>query len=157
MNLIGFFGRLCLSVIFLVSAIYKFMDLSGGESYLANGMCNLLGYTQGIDWIQHYIDYFLPMSNTLLLIAAIVEAVCGLLILLGIQVRFGALVLALYLIPVTLIFHHFWYLEGEERSMQMIMFLKNLAIFGGLLLVLAYGTGPKWIQQKPPTGPEINK
>jgi putative oxidoreductase len=149
MNLIGFFGRLCLVIIFIISAIYKFSDLATAESYLANGMCNLLGYTQGMDWLQGYIDYFLPMSYNLVLAAAIVEALCSLLILFGIQARLGAGVLALYLIPLTFIFHHFWYLDGDEKMMQMVMFLKNLAIFGGLLLVLAYGTGPTFIQSKP--------
>jgi putative oxidoreductase len=143
MHLIGFFGRLCLSIIFIVSGIFKFTDLQMGETILANGLCNLMGYTVSIDWLQQGMEYFLPMAHLLIIAAAVVEVLCGILVLIGLQARLAALILALYLIPTTFIFHHFWYLEGNDRALEMVMFLKNLAIFGGLLLVVAYGTGPK--------------
>ncbi|MCS7271144.1 MAG: DoxX family protein, partial [Gemmataceae bacterium] len=49
--------------------------------------------------------------------------------------------LIVFLIPATVIFHNFWAFEGQEQQMQMIMFLKNLAILGGLLLVVGFGAG----------------
>ncbi|HYT56152.1 MAG TPA: DoxX family protein, partial [Verrucomicrobiae bacterium] len=52
--------------------------------------------------------------------------------------RWGALLLFLYLIPVTLIFHNFWAYSGIEMQTQLVNFLKNLSIMGGLLLVAAY-------------------
>lgn len=143
MHLVGFLGRLCLSIIFIVSGIYKFIDLQMNETTLANGLCTLMQYTMQIEWIQQGIEHFLPMSDIMVIIAAIVEILFGLLVLIGLQVRLSAFILALYLIPVTFVFHHFWYLEGDEKVLQMVMFLKNLAIFGGLLLVVAFGTGPK--------------
>jgi putative oxidoreductase len=114
-----------------------------GETILANALCNVQSYTSGIDWLQKGIDYFLPMTKNLILIAAIVEAVAGLMVLLGLEARIGAIILALYLIPVTFFFHHFWFLMGDDKAMQTIHFLKNLAIFGGLLMVVVYGSGPK--------------
>lgn len=143
MQFIGFLGRACISVIFIISSISKFSDLSMGETILANAFCNVQSYAPGIEWLQRSIDYLLPMTKHLILVAAIVEGVCGLMVLLGLEVRIGAALLALFLIPVTFFFHHFWFLTGEERAMQMIHFLKNLAIFGGLLLIIAFGTGPK--------------
>lgn len=148
MNLIGFLGRLCISLIFIISGVAKLIDLPMAGAQLSNEMSNLMIYTQGIEWIQKGIDDFLPMTHTLVLIAAIVEIISGLLVLLGVQARFGAFLLLVYLIPVTFIFHHFWYLEGDEKILQMTMFLKNLAIFGGLLMVLAYGTGRSAIKTK---------
>jgi putative oxidoreductase len=42
--------------------------------------------------------------------------------------------MALWLVPVTLVFHNFWAFHGQDRMMQQINFLKNLAIMGGLLI-----------------------
>ena len=55
--------------------------------------------------------------------------------------RVGALGLLVFLIPTTVIFHDFWNLAGPERAMQMVNFLKNLAIMGGLTLLIADGPG----------------
>ena len=53
----------------------------------------------------------------------------------------AALGLFVFLIPTTLTFHNFWTLEDPERQQQMIHFLKNLAILGGLLECCALGGG----------------
>jgi putative oxidoreductase len=50
--------------------------------------------------------------------------------------------LFLFLIPTTLIFHAFWAYEGLEYVNQMHHFLKNLAIMGGLALIVGLGPGP---------------
>jgi putative oxidoreductase len=47
----------------------------------------------------------------------------------------------LYLIPVSLVMHNFWAYAGMERVDQMMHFLKNLSIMGGLLMVTAFGAG----------------
>ncbi len=72
-------------------------------------------------------------------------------LLLGFKARVGAVLLIIFLIPATLIFHNFWAFEGMERQMQMIMFMKNLAILGGLLLVLGLGPGPISVDQRQST------
>lgn len=51
------------------------------------------------------------------------------------------MVLFLFLIPVTIIFHAFWNSIPAEVAPQMIDFLKNLAIIGGLLYIIASGPG----------------
>jgi putative oxidoreductase len=81
----------------------------------------------------------------------------GLSVLLGIRARFGAVLLILFLIPVTLTFHDYWhYAPGTERIAQMTNFMKNMGLAGGLLMVLAFGSGPlslkpfwPWRQAKP--------
>jgi len=77
-----------------------------------------------------------------LLMAVIFELGGGLSVLLGVKARLGALALIVFLVPVTLIFHDFWQYEGAEQQMQMIHFMKNLSILGGLTLVFAHGAGP---------------
>ena len=52
----------------------------------------------------------------------------------GFKARYAALVIALWLVPVTLVFHNFWGVPAAQQQEQMINFLKNLAIIGGLLV-----------------------
>jgi len=81
----------------------------------------------------------------LLLPAAIaVELLGGLSLLLGFFSRYGALLLILFLLPATFIFHDFWNIPESEAMalrMQMIMFMKNMAIMGGLSYIVSFGSG----------------
>lgn len=113
------------------------------EQQLVNQMLDTLSKSYEQGWAQALLDRVLPLAPMLLLAATIVELGCGILILFGFQVRLAALLLCLYLIPTTFLFHNFWDLEGVAKQTQMIMFLKNLSIFGGGLLLLAFGTGPR--------------
>ena len=141
--IIAFFGRLCLSLIFISSGIHKIFDWSGTEQVLTNALCDLQAIAFGGEWFQFFLDSAFPLASELIGVAAGLEILGGLLILLGIQVRFGAFLLILFLIPATLLFHQFWGLESPDRDLEMIMFMKNLSILGGLLLLLAFGKGPK--------------
>jgi putative oxidoreductase len=114
-------GRVLLGAIFLMAGVAKLMDWAGTAAYMES---------QG-----------LPMVDVLLPIAAAVEIVGALSILTGTFARAGALALFAFLIPTTLVFHDFWTLEGAERQAQMIDFLKNLSIMGGLLLLIGAGAG----------------
>ena len=115
-------GRICLAAIFFVSAAGKMSDIAGTTGFMAS---------KGI-----------PMAGLLIWGALACEIIGGLLVLVGFRARFGAFLLLLFLIPTTLIIHNFWGVAGQERTAQMLQFLKNVAIMGGLLLVCAYGAGP---------------
>lgn len=114
MSIIILLGRVLMGQIFLLAGIHKMMDWQGTATYMAS---------QGMPWIPFFLAG-----------AMLVETLGGLSLILGIQARVGALGLAAFLVPATLIFHDFWTLEEPQRSLQMIMFQKNLAIMGGLLL-----------------------
>jgi len=118
-----FLGRLCLSAIFILAGINKFMDPSGTAAYMA---------AKGMSMIPFFLYS-----------AAVIEIAGGLSLLIGFKARWGALLLILFLIPTTLIFSSFWNEPAETYNLQMIEFLKNLGIIGGLLYVLATGAG-KW-------------
>ena len=108
-------GRLLLSAIFLLSGSGKIMDWSGTAAHMrAEGM---------------------PLVPLLLVGAILFELVGGFSLLFAWKPKLGAWLLFLYLIPTTLIFHDFWAFGGAERMNQMIHFLKNLTIMGGLLIV----------------------
>jgi putative oxidoreductase len=110
-------GRALMSVIFLVSGFGKLSNLSGMAAAV-------------------------HLSPGLLAVAGMVEVVGGGMILLGVFPRIGALGLFLFLIPTTLMFHNFWAAPAEHRMDQQVNFLKNLAIMGGLLMIVVYGSGP---------------
>src|SRR5262249_18328587 len=83
----------------------------------------------------------MPAAEVFLALAILVEFVGGLSVLLGWKARLGALLLALYLIPVTLLFPSFWNFEGMAQMNQMLPFLKNVTIMGGLITLVGAGAG----------------
>lgn len=134
-------GRICFSLIFIFAGINKIMNWEGSEQYLVNGLLDFLSHTYNQGWAQGLFDHLIPFSATLLVIATAIELIGGLMIFTGLWVRFGAFALCIFLIPTTVIFHSFWWLEGADKQLQMIMFLKNLSIFGAALFLLALGKG----------------
>lgn len=83
----------------------------------------------------------IPWTPVLLLTATLFELLGGLSVLLGYKEKWGATLLALFLVPTTIIMHQFWFVEGGGRELQMAHFLKNLAILGGLILFIQQGSG----------------
>jgi putative oxidoreductase len=72
-----------------------------------------------------------------MVLASVFAGLGGLFVLLGIQVRLGAILLILFLIPLTVIMHAFWMYHGSMREMEMMMFLTNISIVGGLFILAA--------------------
>jgi putative oxidoreductase len=67
----------------------------------------------------------------------------GLSVLLGYRAKIGAWLIVAFLVPVTLMLHRFWGVSDPMAAqLQMIMFLKNVSILGGALLMSALGPGP---------------
>lgn len=116
-------GRILLALIFILAGYGKINGWDGTLGFMAS---------KG-----------LPMPEVLLALTILVELGGGLLLLVGFQARWAALALFLFLIPVTLIFHPFWAVAGEYNS-----FMKNLAIMGGMLYIMVYGSGPYSVQQE---------
>lgn len=116
-NYVPLIARILIAQIFLMAGAGKIMDPAGTQGYMA--------------------AYGMPFAGFFLLGAIAVEIGGGLSVLLGFKARWGAIALALFLIPTTLIFH-----TAFSERLQQIMFMKNLAIMGGLLLVAYFGSGP---------------
>jgi putative oxidoreductase len=73
--------------------------------------------------------------------ATVLELLGALSVLTGWKARWGAVALIAFLAPVTLVFHNFWAYQGAEGQLQLIQFLKNVSIGGGLLAIVAAGPG----------------
>jgi putative oxidoreductase len=120
-NLGALVGRVLLALIFLFSGAGKVMDPAGTLGYM-----NSAG---------------LPAPQLLLWASVVVEIGAGLALVLGWKARWGAAALVLWMIPVTAVFHNPWAGDPSQAPMQMIHLMKNIAIIGGLLMVLAFGPG----------------
>ena len=114
-------GRILLSLIFIVSGVGKIFSFAQTAGYMGS-----VG---------------LPMTEILLIGTIIIEVIGGLMILLGWGARWAALVIFLWLIPTTFLFHAFWAVPAEQMQGQMNNFMKNVAIMGGMLYVWAFGSG----------------
>lgn len=126
-------GRVLLSLIFVMSAIHKITAWNETAEQMTQA---------GVPAVP------------LMLAGAIVFELCGgLSLMLGVKARFGAVLLILFLIPTTYFFHDFWSHEGQEQQTQMIQFMKNLAILGGLFLVAGLGPGGCCVLDGRRTGP----
>ena len=112
-------GRIALGAIFVISALGKLANWSGTAGYAAS---------KGVGGVA-------------LAVATALELLGGISVIVGYKTRWGALALLVFLVPVTLVFHHFWGLPADQQQQQIVEFLKNLGLAGGLLLVLAHGAG----------------
>ncbi|MGE0151451.1 MAG: DoxX family protein [Reyranellaceae bacterium] len=114
-------GRIFLALLFLGSGVSKIMDYqSVGQSMAGAGV---------------------PMVAAALPLAIAVEIAAALGLIFGLLTCLSALALIVYTVAATYFFHNFWAFEGQEAQMHTIQFSKNLALVGGLLLVVAAGAG----------------
>ena len=116
-------GRILLAVIFLLSGFGKLTAISGTAAYFGG-----LG---------------LPLPTVTAVVVGLIELLGGLAILVGFQTRAAAWVLAVFTVATGLVAHTGW-----ADQMQMIQFLKNLAITGGFLLLASSGAGAYSIDAK---------
>jgi putative oxidoreductase len=109
-------GRLLIAAIFIVSGLGKIAAPAMTQAYIASAA--------------------LPMPTLTYLIAIVIEVTGGLFLVIGFHTRATATVLAAFVMATALSFHH----DFADQN-QLIHFLKNIAIAGGLLQVCAFGAG----------------
>lgn len=129
-------GRILLALIFIISGFGKITNFYSTADYMAG---------QG-----------LPIPQVLLIATILIELGGGLMIVLGWQARWAALAIFLFIIPTTLIFHPFWIADAAQMQNQ-INFMKNLAIMGGMLYIMAYGSGPYSLGKKDKCGEKMEE
>jgi len=84
-----------------------------------------------------------PMAGLLVPLSGVLALAGGLSVLLGYRAKVGGWLLAAFLVPVTIAMHAFWAVKDPTTAqMQMAMFLKNLSMLGGALVVAYFGAGP---------------
>ena len=108
-------GRILISLIFVVSGISKLGNFSGTQGYMES----------------------VGVPGMLLPVVIAVELLGGLAIILGWHTRIAAFLLAGFSLVSAVLFH-----ANFGDQMQMIMFMKNLALAGGFLMLVSLGAGP---------------
>jgi len=115
-------GRLMIAAIFLMSAVGNKIPHFGEVAERMAG--------EGVPW---------PRAA---LAGAIAFLIAGSLsVMAGFKTRVGAGLLLAFLALATYYFHDFWTVDGQERQVQLIQFLKNLSLMGTMLLLMAHGPG----------------
>jgi putative oxidoreductase len=134
MNAAYTLGRIFLSLLFVVSGVQKLMDISEITKLLADSAVpipeQVVPYLQGI-----------PKYQALGYLVAGVEVLGGLMVLVGLKARWGALLLAVFTALTIVFVHHFWDMSGAAFKTNLVESLKNLSIIGGLLYVATFGPG----------------
>jgi putative oxidoreductase len=84
-----------------------------------------------------------PLASVAVPLSGLIALIGGLSILLGYRAKIGAWLIVLFLVPVTFMLHKFWGISDPTMAqMQMIMFMKNVSMLGGALLISQFGAGP---------------
>jgi putative oxidoreductase len=114
-------GRILISAIFILSGFAKLTDPSSAVAYMDSA---------GV-----------PNPGILVYVAGLAELLGGLSLLFGFLARIGALGLIAFLCVTNYFFHNFWALPDPESKAQLVQFMKNLGIMGGLAMIVAMGPG----------------
>ena len=113
MHILELAGRVFLSALFLIEGVGK-----------------LFTQEQVITYMEEY-----GVPGILFMPAVIVEILFPLLLIVGYKTRLAALVMTLFTLTVAIIFH-----TDFSDGMQLMFFLKDLAIAGGFMIIIAYGS-----------------
>ena len=129
-------GRILLPAVFIVSGWNKLLNIKGVVAALEPKNLPIPFET------QQYIG--MPKLEALAYLVAIVELFGGVMILIGWKARWAALALFIFSGLTIYYFHDFWSpaLDEAVRAAAQTDALKNLSIMGGLLMVVAIGSGP---------------
>ena len=114
MHVIEFLGRILLSLLFLIEGINKIFNYEATIQYMEN----------------------FGVSEYFAIPAIILEILFPLLLILGYQTKIAAFVMAIFTITVAIIFH-----TNFDDHMQLIAFLKDIAIAGGFIIIFVNGPG----------------
>jgi len=93
--------------------------------------------------IEAAANHGVPLAGLLVPLSGVIALMGGLSILFGFQTRLGAWLLVIFLVPVTLAMHDFWS-AADPMTLQIekAMFMKNITMLGGALLISYFGAGP---------------
>lgn len=120
-NALNLLGRLLLVALFLPAGITKLTGFSGTAGYIAS-----VG---------------LPAPALAAAVALLVEILGSLALLFGFGTRIAAIVLALFTLAASFFFHAYWSAPADQAYVTQLLFFKNIAIVGGLLILAAQGAG----------------
>jgi putative oxidoreductase len=121
MKYVAFAGRQLFSILFIVASARHFSQ----------------------DTIEAAGRHGVPVAGLLVPLSGVIALMGGLSVLVGFQTRLGAWLLVIFLVPVTLLMHNFWSAADPAAfQLEEAMFMKNITMLGGALLISYFGAGP---------------
>lgn len=137
---IAVLARVLISLIFLISGVNQILYWKETEKRFLTVIADWQTYTVSSDFFQFIFRIFFQWSPIFLIVISALQMIGALFLLFGRNEKLGALLLIIVLIPTTLLVQHFWFSEANIKSLQLSFFLRDLAILGGLLVVVLRGT-----------------
>lgn len=114
-------GRVLFAAIFVMSAVGHFSSQT----------------------IEYAAQHGVPLASVMVPLSGLMALAGGLSVALGYHAKIGAALLVAFLLPVTLMMHNFWAIPDPAMAqVDRIMFMKNLSMLGGALLLVYFGSGP---------------
>ena len=137
MHIVYLIGRIAFVSTFLASGIFKLMDIAG----TANLIESKIAIPEQVAPLAATIASYTGLSTFQLLVIslAVIEIVFALFIVFNLATRFSAFVLAVVLAVGTFYVHDFWNMTGDAQTMNFEALIKNVAIIGALLMIMAIG------------------
>ncbi|MGP1692387.1 MAG: DoxX family protein, partial [Giesbergeria sp.] len=114
-------GRILLALMFIPAGFSKLTHIGGTAGYIASGG--------------------LPFPSVLAVLVGTLELLGGLALVIGWKVRWVGLALALFTLAASVLFHPFWSVPEAQQMVTKLLFMKNISVMGGMLLVSALGAG----------------
>ena len=127
-NLLILIGRLTLAALFLPAGLSKITGFGG-----------TVGYIESVG---------LPLATVGAVVAILVEVLGGAALIAGWFTKAWALVLAVFTLVASVFFHAYWAVPADQAFMQELLFYKNIAVVGGLLILAAHGAGQWSVDHK---------
>lgn len=120
-NVLNLLGRIAIAALFLPAGLNKLMAVEGTTGYFAS-----LG---------------LPAVAILVWVVIAIEILGGLALILGYHTRFVAIGLAIFTVLASIVGHAFWAAPADAAFIAQLLFFKNIAVTGGLLVLASSGAG----------------
>jgi putative oxidoreductase len=128
-------GRILVPIVFIVMGVQKILNIEGlARTLIASNIpipAEIENYLQGL---SRYV--------VLAYIIAGLEILAGVMILVGFKARWGAMILIIYGACMIFFVHHFWNMDAAMAATHQAQALLHLSVLGGLLLIVAGGSGP---------------
>lgn len=115
-------GRLILAAMFVISGWGKLTNIDGFATYLTNRVG-------------------LPAGYPLAVLAAVVEFLGAVAVIVGVKTRWAALSLVIFTLIAAFLAHRYWSFPADQVTNQYNHFMKNITIIGGLLILFVTGPG----------------
>ena len=121
-------GRILLALMFIPAGFGKLTNIGGTAGYIASGG--------------------LPFPSVLAVLVGALELFGGLALVIGFKVRWVGLAMALFTLAASMLFHPFWSVPEAQQMVTKLLFMKNISVVGGMLLISALGAGALTLDER---------